>query len=114
MVNKAARQGMLFSLPNKRPRLEQSTGARNAPQKENEKEIREPDADAGAEQIDNLAKIVEPPNAELEKKKREKERLQRELTALQRDNARCVEWIQKLQDKDVSARLGRKEQDDIM
>jgi hypothetical protein len=59
-------------------------------------------------------KIKSSPDPELEKKKREKERLLQELRGLESDVAQCVAVIDKLQDRPDTHALGPAEKDNIM
>jgi hypothetical protein len=121
--NNHSNRGALFSSPSKQP---QRTGGMNGttkagPSKPGRKnqtanpvtpadnEIAE-EAEAGL----NANTTREPPDPELEHKKREKERLLREVRDLERDIAYCDLKIRDFQDKPATGAIGSYEQDELM
>lgn len=104
------RRGTLFSSPTKRP-PRKAVHVRSKPAKS--RQDGEQRTTAREDQTDHTALKWEAPNPELERKKREKEKLLRELEELEKDISQSVDWIRTLQ-RGTHARLSRQEQDKIM
>jgi hypothetical protein len=112
------RRGILYSSPSKRPQrlkdpVKHSPLRPKAPpvrEKEPEIPIDEPVEEERAE----VEKKKEPPNAELEHRKREKDRLIQELQDLESQVSRCAEEIVKIQGPSATHVLPPAEQDDLI
>ncbi|KAF2271809.1 uncharacterized protein EI97DRAFT_497022 [Westerdykella ornata] len=113
------RRGMLFSSPSKRP-PRKATGVHSSlkarPGVSSETRIQPVNgADARGEGTETgAAKKKEPPDPELESKKREKEKLLRELADLQNDVEQCVDKVKWLHSRSPSQELDPGDRDDLI
>ncbi|KAF1959788.1 hypothetical protein CC80DRAFT_405926 [Byssothecium circinans] len=114
------RRGILYSSPSKRPQKLKSMAKQSplrpkaAPVQQNESEML-PDGpvENGEAEVENK-KTREPPNSELEQRRREKNRLAKELKDLENQVSRCTEEIGKIGAQSATHVLTPAEREDLI
>ncbi|KAF2645121.1 hypothetical protein P280DRAFT_514571 [Massarina eburnea CBS 473.64] len=114
------RRGILFSSPSKKPKRvddpvkSSSLGQQASSVQNDESEIPIYEPTEIEDASEQPEKTREPPDAELEKKKREKSELMRELKELESQVSQCTQEIKKIQEQSATHVLPPAEREDLI